>query len=153
LRYAKEFLGWTKEITLFIQDDQYKFPDNERTQAKELGIHIVDDDPVIEIAGNQKGFPERLICKSGKFYDTEIIFYHLGYSIQNHLAKQVGCELDEGHVRINSMQKTSVPNVYAAGDVDTDRHYVVLAAASGALAAISIYEEILKEAIRTVKIT
>jgi thioredoxin reductase len=51
------------------------------------------------------------------------------------------------------MQKTSIPNVYAAGDIDTDRHYVVLAAASGALAAISIYEEMLKEAIRTLKIT
>ena len=51
------------------------------------------------------------------------------------------------------MQQTTVPNVYAAGDIDTDRHYVVLAAASGALAAISIYEEMLKDAIRMVKTT
>ena len=39
------------------------------------------------------------------------------------------------------MQKTTVRNVYAAGDIDTDRHYVALAAASSALAIISIYEE------------
>ena len=153
LRYAKEFLGWTKEITLFIQDDQYQLEDNEKTEAKTLGIEIVENDEVIEIMGNQRGYPEGIICKSGRVYDTQIIFYHLGYNIQNHLAKQVGCELDEGHVRINGMQKTSVSNVYAAGDIDTDRHYVVLAAASGALAAISIYEEMLKEAIRTIKIT
>jgi thioredoxin reductase len=136
---------------LFIQDDQYQLADNERTEANTLGIHLVENDGVIEIAGNQRGFPEGVICKSGRFYDTEVIFYHLGYTIQNHLAKQIGCELDEGHVKINAMQQTTVPNVYAAGDIDTDRHYVVLAAASGALAAISIYEEMLKDAIRMVK--
>src|ERR687889_418677 len=153
LRYAKEFLGWTKEITLFIQDDGYQLADNERTEAKTLGIDIVENDGVIEIVGNQRGFPKGVVCKSGRFYATEIIFYHLGYSIQNHLAKQIGCELDEGYVKINAMQQTTVPNVYAAGDIDTDRHYVVLAAASGALAAISIYEEMLKDAIKMVKTT
>jgi thioredoxin reductase len=154
LRYAKEFLGWTKEITLFMQDDdKYQLADNERTEAKTLGIEIVENDQVIEITGSQSGFPEGVICKSGRFYATQVIFYHLGYCIQNHLAKQVGCELDEGYVKINAMQQTTVPNVYAAGDIDTDRHYVVLAAASGALAAISIYEEMLKDAIRTVKTT
>src|ERR687895_597980 len=153
LRYAKEFLGWTKEITLFIQDDRYQLADNERTEAKTLGIDIVENDGVIEITGNQRGFPEGVVCKSGRFYDTEVIFYHLGYSIQNHLAKQIDCELDEGYIKINAMQQTTVPNVYAAGDIDTDRHYVILAAASGALAAISIYEEMLKDAIRMVKTT
>ena len=150
LRYAKEFLGWTKEITLFMQDDddKYHLADNERTEAKTLGMEIVENDQVTEIIGSQSGFPEGVVCKSGRFYATQVIFYHLGYCIQNHLAKQVGCELDEGYVKINAMQKTTVPNVYAAGDIDTDRHYVVLAAASGALAAISIYEEMLKDAIR-----
>jgi thioredoxin reductase len=47
------------------------------------------------------------------------------------------------------MQQTTVDNVYAVGDIATDRHYVVLAAASGALAAISIYEALLKDAIKS----
>ena len=55
--------------------------------------------------------------------------------------------LDEGFIKINNKQQTTVANVYAAGDVDTDRHYVVLAVANGALAAISIYEDILKTAL------
>jgi len=45
-------------------------------------------------------------------------------------------------------QQTTVPNVYAVGDIATDRHYVVLAAASGALASISIYETLLRDAIK-----
>jgi hypothetical protein len=39
------------------------------------------------------------------------------------------------------------------GDVYTDRHYIVLAVASGALAAISIYEDILNEGVRNLNRT
>ena len=49
------------------------------------------------------------------------------------------------HLKVNERQQTTISNVYAGGDIDTDRHYAILAAASGALAAISIYEELLKE--------
>jgi thioredoxin reductase len=60
--------------------------------------------------------------------------------------------LDEGYLKVNERQQTTISNVYAAGDIDTDRHYAILAAASGALAAISIYEELLKDAIKITKI-
>src|ERR687889_1552584 len=63
LRYAKEFLGWTKEITLFMQDDDYQLEVNERIEAKTLGMEIVENDEVIEIMGNQRGYPEGVICK------------------------------------------------------------------------------------------
>ena len=71
----------------------------------------------------------------------------MGYNVQTQLAEQLGCQLDEGFIKINNKQQTTVANVYAAGDVDTDRHYVVLAVANGALGAISIYEDILKTAL------
>jgi thioredoxin reductase len=44
-----------------------------------------------------------------------------------------------------------VPNVYAIGDVDTDRHFIAFAVAGGVVAAISIYERLLKDAIRDTK--
>ena len=71
-----------------------------------------------------------------------MLFYHTGQMIQNEIANQLCCEFDEGYVKVNKKQLTIVSNVYAAGDIDTDRHYATLAAASGALAAISIYEEL-----------
>lgn len=156
ISYAKEFLGWTKDITVFIQqgekhDNKCRLTDKDRVEATALGIDIVENDSVIEIIADKKGKPNGVICKSKRLYNAEVIFYHLGYDIQNELAKQLGCELDDGHIKINTMQQTTVPNVYAAGDIDTDRHYVVFAVASGALAAISIYEQMLKDAIRMQK--
>jgi thioredoxin reductase len=71
-----------------------------------------------------------------------LLFYHTGQIIQNEIANQLGCESDEGYVKVNKKQLITVSNVYAADDIDTDRNYTILAAASGALAAISIYEEL-----------
>ena len=148
IRYAKEFLGWTKNIQLFIPGE---LTDKERTEVSTLGIEVIENDDVIEIIGNGKGLIKGVISKSKRTFDADVIFYHLEHKIQNKIAEQLGCELDEGYVKVNATQQTTVPNVYAAGDIDTDRHYIVLAAASGTLAAMSIYEEMLKDAIGAVK--
>jgi thioredoxin reductase len=150
--YAKEFLGWTRDITLFIQGI-YELTDKDRADAKSLGIKIIENDDIIEISSDKNGYIESIVCQDSGAYETDVIFYYLGYKVQNQLAKQLGCELDkeEGFVRVNESQQTTVCNVYAVGDADTDRHYIVFAVASGAVAAISIYEELLKDAIRNTK--
>lgn len=148
IRYAKEFLGWTKNIRLFIREE---LTEEERTEVNTLGIEVVENDDVTEIIGNGKGLIKGVISKSKRTFDADVIFYNLEHKIQNKIAEQLGCELDEGYVKVNAIQRTTVPKVYATGDIDTDRHYIVLAAASGALAAISIYEEMLKDAIGSVK--
>jgi thioredoxin reductase len=152
ISYAKEFLGWTRDITVIIQGN-YKLTDKDKNEAKTLGIRIVENNHIIKISGARNGHIEKIICQGGRTYEVDVIFYYLGYTVQNQLAKQLGCELDEeeGFVKVNSSQQTTVRNVYAVGDLDTDRHYVVFAAASGAVAAISIYEQLLKDAIRNTK--
>jgi thioredoxin reductase len=152
ISYAKEFLGWTRDITIFVQGN-YQLTKSDRNDARTLGIKLLENDDIIRISGNTNGHIEKVVCRSSGSYDIDVIFYYLGYKVQNELAKQLGCELDgeEGFIKVNCFQQTTVPNVYAVGDVDTDRHYVVFAAASGAVAAISIYEQLLKDAIRNTK--
>ena len=150
--YAKEFLGWTRDITVFVQGN-YQLTDMDRNDAKTLGIKLVENDNIIEISGNKNGRIETIVCQRSGSYEVDVIFYYLGYKVQNRLAKQLRCELDEeeGFIKVDSSQQTTVRNVYAVGDVDTDRHYVVFAAASGAVAAISIYEQLLKDAIKNTR--
>ena len=148
INYAKEFLGWTEDITLFMSDS-YQIKLEELDEAKKLKIKVVQNDTPVKITVNKKGSLTGIMCKSGKSYPGDVIFYYIGYKVRNQIARQLGCEVDDqGFVKVNSMHQTTIPNVYAVGDISTDRHYVVLAAASGALAAISIYETLLKEAIQ-----
>jgi len=152
ISYAKEFLGWTREITVFIQG-KYELSDKDREDAESLGFKIIKDDDINKISGDENGYIKNITCQSGRRYETDVIFYHLGYRVQNHIAIQLRCELerDEGFIKVNSSQQTTIRNVYAVGDVDTDRHFIVFAVASGVTAAISIYEALLKEAIKNTK--
>ncbi len=166
LKYAKIFLGWTKDVTLFFQqpkdgdnDDStmatgvgHQMTDEQKNEAITLGINVIESDVISEIvsdsgANKMKG----VLTESKRLYEADVLFYHIDQIIQNEIAIQLGCELDEGYVKVDKMQQTTIPNVYAAGDLDTDRHYAILASASGALAAISIYEDLLKQAIKTTK--
>ena len=149
ITYAKEFLGWTRDIMVFIQG-KYELTDKDREDVETLGFKIIKDDDIIEISGDEKGYIKNIICQSGRRYEADVIFYHLGYRVQNQIAIQLGCELgsDEGFIKVNSLQQTTVRNVYAVGDVDTDRHFIVFAVASGVTAAISIYEALFKDAIK-----
>ena len=166
LKYAKIFLGWTKDVTLFFQRPKYGYDDNstmatevghqmtdeQKSEAMTLGINVIENDRISEIVSDSVANKMMgVLTESNRFYEADVLFYHIEQVIQNEIAIQLGCVLDEGYVKVDKMQRTTIPNVYAAGDLDTDRHYAILASASGALAAISIYEDLLKQAIKTTK--
>lgn len=151
LAYAKEFFGWTRDITIFLQPgekgSELSLDESDRKEAAELGIRVVAGDRVVQVTGRRGSLGKTLLCASGRRYQAGVIFYKLGYRVQSQLAEQLGCELDGGYVKVGRDQQTTVENAYAAGDVDLDRHYVVLAAAAGARAAMSIYEKLLASAV------
>ena len=49
----------------------------------------------------------------------------------------------------NRLQQSNLPGLYVAGDVSKDMHFVVVAAAEGAKAAVTINKEMQKEDFKT----
>jgi thioredoxin reductase len=72
----------------------------------------------------------------------------------NHLnsatAEQMGCAIETGPlgqtVKVDETQMTSVPDVYAAGDITRVAHNVTFACADGVMAAIAIHRSLMLEA-------
>jgi thioredoxin reductase len=61
------------------------------------------------------------------------------------LVDMLGCALrEDGEIAADARGRTSVPGLYAAGDLVTTVHQVVLAAASGVCAAMAINEDCIK---------
>jgi thioredoxin reductase len=62
------------------------------------------------------------------------------------LAEQLGCVFDEGpfgpYVRVSEFKETTVPGVFAAGDVATAMHAAPLAAAAGMLAGVGAHRSL-----------
>ena len=64
----------------------------------------------------------------------------------------LGCELDEsGFVQVDGTGRTSVPGVWAAGNVANPRAQVITAAGEGSTAAISINADLVEEDVRNAR--
>ncbi|PIN72523.1 thioredoxin reductase [Candidatus Woesearchaeota archaeon CG10_big_fil_rev_8_21_14_0_10_45_5] len=107
-------------------------------------IEIITNDIVIKIKGGEK--VEGAILKSGKELAVDGIFVAIGAVPNSRLAGKLGIALDEqGYIKVDASQQTSLPGVFAVGDVTNfGVKQVITAAAQGAVAAHFI-NDILKE--------
>lgn len=72
------------------------------------------------------------------------MFVNHGHNINGGLLAELGCRCSrKGAAITNRKQQTSVPGVYAAGDATIDIHFVVVAAAEGAKAGVSIHIDLM----------
>lgn len=84
--------------------------------------------------------------EGGMQLDCERIFFSLGQNPADDLGAQLKCERDDaGLIVVDSAQRTSVENVYAAGDITPGPQLAISAAAEGAVAAIAIHKSLLPE--------
>ncbi len=66
--------------------------------------------------------------------------------MQCHLVESLGCHTGKNKIAItNKVQQTNISGLYVAGDISKDIHFVVVAAAEGAKAAVYINKELLEE--------
>lgn len=110
-----------------------------REERDALGRHHVRivETPVIRLEGSRR--LERIIFADGSTLDRAALFLRPAQAPGGDLVRQLGCELTEaGFIAVGPDHRTSVPGVYAAGDATTPFQQVIVAAASGAEAAIAL---------------
>jgi hypothetical protein len=74
-------------------------------------------DKIASVVGRE-GQLEALCTKGGRLIELDQLFSQQGATPQTSLAEQLGVRLsDNDYIAVDTEQKTSVPGVYAAGDV------------------------------------
>jgi thioredoxin reductase len=96
---------------------------------------VVRDDPVARLEGGKLA---RIVFADAST-DARAGFFLVPRVVPSPLVRELGCEVDEsGAIVADEDGRTSVPAVFAAGDVTTERKAVVLASAAGSRAAYAI---------------
>ena len=87
---------------------------------------------------------QRVRFSNNDVMECDALFFTLGTEPASDLHVQLGCEVDDdtGLVCVDAHQETSVPGVYAAGDLTPNSQLAVVAAAEGAMAAIQIHKSL-----------
>jgi thioredoxin reductase len=128
-------------VILFTDGRGYLSADQHR-QLDGLGIRVVSQ-RIRELSCSE----DRLTCVSmqnGESIPCDAVFVNHGHKSNNDLLIQLGARLtSKGAAITNRKQACSVPGLYVAGDAAIDVHFVIVAAAEGAKAAVAIHDDLL----------
>jgi thioredoxin reductase (NADPH) len=143
-------------VTLVHRRDTLRAEARLQESFRQSGIPVLWNSEVRDIMGDK-------IVKAVKVEDTKTrtfsdlaadgVFVAIGYIPNNDLAKQLGLELDDqGYIKTDlATMRTSVPNVYAAGDITGAPKQIVVAVSHGSIAAMTAFEELTNRAWVTVE--
>lgn len=106
-------------------------------------VTTVDPSEVAELRA-EEGAVRALVMRDGSEVPCDAVLLHAPLSRRGHLPESLGLELTEdGFVSVDPTAHTSVPGVYAAGDVAVAPQQVSIAAGSGHLAGLVAVRELL----------
>lgn len=136
LPFALMLRTWTRDVTVFTSGT-FDVPDDTRFRLEGAGIRL-ETAPIKRLIA-ASGELEAIELESGARVPCQVLFAHPPQR-QIELVEKLGVELDEhGFVRIDAMKReTTLPGIYAAGDLTTRMQGAIFAASAGTQAAAMI---------------
>ncbi|MEO0258248.1 MAG: FAD-dependent oxidoreductase [candidate division WOR-3 bacterium] len=138
--------GIAKEVIILEFMPRYMCENFYVKKLEEQGVKYIMNSQVTEIFGDDSVKGVKYIDRNTgeeRTIETDGIFIYVGLVPQSELAKNLGCELTErGYIKVDNRMRTNLPRVYAAGDVTGGVAQIIVAAAQGAIAALSAYEDL-----------
>ena len=134
--FALDLLEWAASVTVVTDGRPFEGDQDHRAELAAAGIEVVEDDAV-ELVG-ERGALEGVRLRRAGTVPADMAFFNIAHRPITDLAEQLGCALtDQGCIEVDEDGATSIPGVYAAGDVTPGMQVVQVAAAKGAIAGIS----------------
>jgi thioredoxin reductase len=145
--YALDFSmlisNWTPDLTLFT-DGPSTLTTDQATLIKSHRINIIDKE-ISKIAHNN-GQVRSIVFKDNTTFELKAIYTKVPFEQHCLIPQQLGCELnDDGYIKVDGTQKTTVPGVFACGDNTTRVRSLSNAIAQGGMAGMSLIREVTAE--------
>lgn len=134
--------------TTFFTQGQFEPSPEEAAQLAARGV-AVERTPVVELLGQGTAI-STLRLADGREVPAEAVFNAPRTRMTSPLADQLGCAFDDGmtgqYIRVDAMQQTSVPGVFAAGDAATQMFNATMASAAGVMAGVAAHRALVQDA-------
>jgi thioredoxin reductase (NADPH) len=135
--------SFTADVTLIAPDSELKLPAEDHASLKAAGVVMIDG-PAQAVATAEECI---VVDTAEGHYTFDSVYAALGSDTHTQLAEMVGARLsDGGCIGVDAHQRTSVPGVYAAGDVVIGLDQISHAMGEGGVAATTIRNDLAKEA-------
>lgn len=115
-----------------------------RQQLAARGVTLVEA-PVRRLRGEGTAL-EAIELEDGSLSAVEALYIGARTHLNSSIAGQLGCAMEEGMVgliiKTDEMKQTSVPGVWAAGDIARPMHSVTWASADGVTAGVAVHRSL-----------
>lgn len=144
--YALYLHNLGANVTLVHRRDTLRAEMRLQESIKREGIPVLWNSVVREIIGDKVVKAVEIENTKEKVFKevaVDGVFVAIGYIPNNEAAKMLGLEMDEeGYIKVDAHMRTSVPLVYAAGDITGGVKQIVVAVSEGSQAALTAFEDI-----------
>lgn len=140
--WARVLRGWTKDVIVFTSG-AFALPAEVRGQLVEAGI-AVEERRILTLQ-RQRRTLTGVVVEGDVEIPRDALFFR-PVQRQTPVVAALALALDDrGFVKVDHASQTSIPRIYAAGDMITHYHGALAAAASGSKAAHAINHELTVE--------
>ncbi len=141
--FTRLISNWTKDLTLFT-NGIVTLTALQREKLKQHQIKIVEKE--IEHLEHNNGYLRNIIFKDGSKTSIKAIYAPSPFEQLCKIPESLGCELtEEGYIKIDNFQETSIKGVFAIGDNAAKMRTVANAVAMGASAGMTISKKMILE--------
>lgn len=135
--------NWTKDLTVFT-NGKSTLTAEQAAKIKSNQIQIIQTE--IEKLEHTNGHLQGIIFKDGTTFPLKALYARSPFEQHCNIPKTLGCELtDEGYIKVDYSQKTSIQGVFACGDNTTRIRTVANAVSMGTTAGMMTNKELVFE--------
>ena len=133
--FSATLKNWATSVTVVTNGRRFQGDEACRVTMADNEVDLVEED-ALSFVGS-RGHLEGVQLQSGRLLPASLVFFSVAHQPRTALATSLGCELnEEGYVAVDDEGLTSVPGVYACGDLVPGLQLVQVAAAKGTVAGV-----------------
>lgn len=141
--FSKLIFNMTKNLTLFTNGKAI-LSHGQLDKLKQNGIGINENE--IAKIEHENGAVQKIIFKNGNSVPLKVLYAKISFEQNINASEDLGCELTEqGFIKVDFMQQTSVSGVFACGDNVTMMRSVANAVAQGNFAGAMVNKVLSEE--------
>ena len=134
--FAASLMNWARSVTLVAEPALLAQQTVAVDWLRDAGVRVAPGSAAALLG--DRGDLRAVQLEDGTQLPCGAAFFCIAHGPRTDLAQALGCDLDdEGYVRVDHEQRTSVDDVYAAGDVTAGMQLVQIAASKGVIAGVT----------------
>ena len=134
--YAQLISNWTKDLTIFT-NGKSTLSQDQKDKITKNNISIIEKE--INALDHNNGHVQEIVFVDNSTFQLKAIYMRPDFEQHCKIPEIIGCELTEqGLIKVDMFQKTTVEGVYACGDNASPLRSVSNAVATGNIAGAAL---------------